>query len=256
MLSSHLSTLVASRSVAMEIFVPRRPRGLLFDYGGTLVEECAFDPRAGIEVLLRAADPPPTADLDVILARADRVAREVAERRAVVQIETPWASLTRLIHDSFGTRFGSPLADLELAFWNASVRTRPMPDAKDALLEFRQQGVPMGVVSNSSFGQRIIRHELAKYGLADGLSVIVVSAEYAVRKPNPLLFEAAAGLLGVAPAHVWFIGDQLDTDVVGARAAGMTPFLYVPRPTGHHADRDVIAATWPDLVRHVREAPA
>lgn len=234
--------------------MPQRPRGLLFDYGGTLVEEREFNPRAGIEVLIRAASPPPTADFDAILARAERVAREVTDRRDIVQIETPWASITRLIHDCFGTRFGSPLADLELAFWNASVRTHPMPGVQDALLEFRRRGVPIGVVSNSSFGQRIIRHELAKHGLADGLAVIAVSAEYAVRKPNPLLFEAAAGLLGVPPAHVWFMGDQVDTDVVGARAAGMTPFLYAHQPTAAHVDRDVIAVTWPDLVRHFREA--
>lgn len=98
--------------------MPRRPRGLLFDYGGTLVEEREFNPRAGIEVLIRAANPPPTADLDVIFARADRVAREVADRRDVLQIETPWASLTRLIHDFFGARFALPLADLKLAFRN------------------------------------------------------------------------------------------------------------------------------------------
>lgn len=233
--------------------MPRRPCGLLFDYGGTLVEELEFNPRAGIEVLIRAADPPPTANIDVILARAERVAREVADRRDLVQIETPWASLTRLIHDCFGTHFGSPLADLELAFWNASVRTHPMPGVQDALLEFRRQGVPMGVVSNSSFGQRIIRCELAKHGLADGFAVIAVSAEYAVRKPNPLLFEAAAGLLGVSPPHIWFMGDQIDTDVAGARAAGMTPFLYIRQPTSAYPD-DVIAATWPGLIRRFREA--
>jgi len=235
--------------------VPRRPRGLLFDYGGTLVEECGFDPRAGIEVLLGAADPPPTADLDTILARVDRVGCEVADRRAVVHIETPWASLTRLIYDGFGMRFSKPLADLELAFWNASVRTRPMPGLHDALREFRQQRVPMGVVSNSSFGQHVIRHELAKHGLIDGFSVVVVSAEYAVRKPNPLLFEAAAGLLGVSPVDVWFIGDRIDIDVVGARAAGMTAFLYVPqRPIGGETERDIATATWPDLARVFREA--
>jgi putative hydrolase of the HAD superfamily len=232
----------------------RRPRGLLFDYGGTLVEELEFNPRAGIERLLRAANPPPAVDRDVIFARADRISREVADRRDVFQIETPWASLTRLIHDACGTRFTEPLADLELAFWNASVRTRPMPGARDALTMLKRSGIPMGVVSNSSFGQAIIRHELAKHGLADGLGVIVVSAEYAVRKPNPLIFEAAAGLLGVSPADVWFMGDRRDTDVIGARAAGMTPFLYSPQPMNDHAQREVIAASWPDFVKNFREA--
>ena len=234
----------------------RRPRGLLFDYGGTLVEELEFNARAGIDVLIRAANPPLTVDVDLIVARADRVTREVAERRDVVQIETPWASLTRLIHDCFGTSFALPLEDLELAFWNASVTTQPRPGVRHALSEFSRCGIPMGVVSNSSFGQRIIRHELAKHGLADGLRAIAVSAEYAVRKPNPLLFEAAAGLLGVPPADVWFVGDRFDTDVVGARAAGMTPFLYAPTPFTDHHHPDVISGDWADLVRHFCEAIA
>jgi putative hydrolase of the HAD superfamily len=234
----------------------RRPRGILFDYGGTLVEELGFNPRAGVEVLRRAADPPMTPEIDLVMARADRVTRDVAERRDVFQIETPWASLTRLIHDGFGTRFALPMDELELAFWNASVTTRPRPGAHDALSELERAGLPMGVVSNSSFGQRVIRHELAKHDLADALRVIVVSAEYAVRKPNPLLFEAAAGLLGAPPASVWFLGDRFDTDVVGARAAGMTSFLYVPTSSAEHAHPDTTSATWPDFVRHVREALA
>ncbi len=235
--------------------MPARPRGLLFDYGGTLVEELDFNPRAGMDVLIRAADPPLAVDVDAVIARIERVTREVADRRDGFQIETPWPSLTRLIYDCFGTCFALPLADLELAFWNASVTTRPTPGVQQALSEFGGHGIPMGVVSNSSFGERIIRHELAKHGLADGLRAIVVSAEYAVRKPNPLRFEAAAGLLRVSPADVWFIGDRLDTDVSGARAAGMTPCLYAPSRSTDHVDPDVIVGTWPELVRHFPQAP-
>ena len=75
-----------------------RPRGLLFDYGGTLVEEREYDAVAGIELLLsHATHRPPDATLDAVLARADRVLREVAARRDRFQIETPWTSMTRLL---------------------------------------------------------------------------------------------------------------------------------------------------------------
>src|SRR5262245_62100009 len=121
--------------------VAQPPRGLLFDYGGTLVEELVVDTRAGIDALLRAADPPLTVDVDVVLARADRVTREVMERRDNVLIETPWPSLTRLVHDCFGTRFSRPLADLELAFWDASVTTRPQPGVQEALAELADCGI-------------------------------------------------------------------------------------------------------------------
>jgi len=100
-----------------------------------------------------------------------------------------------------------------MAFWKASMKTRPMPGARAALEEFHQRGVPIAVVSNCSFGQDVIRYELATHGLADRLAFIIVSAEYAIRKPNPLLFETAAAKLGVEPKDIWFVGDRLETDI-------------------------------------------
>lgn len=231
----------------------RRPRGLLFDYGGTLVEEVTFNTRAGLDWLLsRAINAHSAADVERVVKRAERVTTEISSRRDEFHIETPWLALTRLIHDACGTQFGEPLADLELGFWDASVETRPMVGAREALAEFRRLGIPMGVVSNSSFGQDTIRHELAKHRLADDLSTIVVSAEYVVRKPNPLGLEVAARLIGVACADVWFVGDRLDTDVAAATAAGMTPIWLSPSSTpGVGA---ITIGAWSELVSLVRES--
>jgi putative hydrolase of the HAD superfamily len=232
---------------------PRPPRGFLFDYGGTLVEEAAFDARAGMDALLAAAAHRPAhATRDAIMERVDRVSRDVSERRDQFQIETPWISLTRLIYDYFGVQFGQPLAELELAFWNASVTTHPMPGAADALRELSRRGIPMGVVSNSSFSKHVIKHELAKHGLSQYLSAVVVSAEYGVRKPNPLLFEAAAALLGVGARDVWFVGDRLDTDMAGARAAGMVPIWYGPNENASR-EGELLVRAWRDLARVVSE---
>ena len=232
-----------------------RPRGLLFDYGGTLVDEVEFNARAGVELLLaRAEYRPARATLEAVMERADRVSREVAARRNTFQIETPWPSLTRLIHDFFGTRFAEPWSALELAFWDASVKTRPMPGVYAALAEFHHCGVPMGVVSNSSFAQHVIRHELAKHELADHLAIVIVSAEYAVRKPNPLLFETAMAMLGVRPEDAWFVGDSFDADIVGAKAAGMTALWYAPSPAEQPEGADLVVRTWDEVVTAFRQA--
>ena len=229
-----------------------RPEGLLIDYGGTLVEEVSADARAGIEALLALASyRADEATLERVLERAERVTREVAARRDVHQVETPWPALTRLIHDYFGTRFSRPMEELELAFWKASVVTRPMPGARDALDELDAMGIPMAVISNSSFGSSVIRYELAKHGLADHLSFVMVSAEYAVRKPNPLLFETAAARLGVRPAGIWCVGDRLDTDVAGARAAGMTGVLFGATPPDR-SSADLVVGSWVELMQRVQ----
>ena len=225
----------------------------LFDYGGTLVEEVAFDTRAGMAWLLaRATEPVSDADRQRIIERVDRVTREVASRRDELQIETPWTALTRLIYDACGVRFTEPVDDLELGFWNASVETRPRPGVRDALAELHRLGLPMGVVCNTSFRQATIRHELAKHGLADFLGPIVVSAEYAVRKPNPLLFDVAARLLGVACRDIWVVGDRLDTDVAGANAAGMTAIWYAPNAGQDMSQARLAVSSWAELMTMVR----
>jgi len=44
-------------------------------------------------------------------------------------------------------------------------------------------------------------------------------------KPEPHLFRAAASQLGVAPDRLVMIGDQLETDIAGANAAGVASAL-------------------------------
>ena len=233
----------------------KRPKGFLLDYGGTLVEEAAYDMHAGTRALMALASYiAPGVTRDAVIARARLVSAQIADRRDQFGIETPWPSLTRLIHDHFGTRFTRPMDELELAFWDASVTTREMPGARSALAAFHAAGVPMAVLSNSSFGAPVIRHEIAKHGLADHLEFVMVSADYVVRKPNPLLFEVAATRLGVPPADVWFLGDRLDTDVAGAKAAGMRAVWLRPPNAAPSDVPDLTVNDWAELQRCVEAA--
>ena len=58
--------------------------------------------------------------------------------------------------------------------------------------------------------------------LLDG---IVTSAEAGARKPAPAIFEQALELAGVPADDAIHVGDTLDEDVAGARAAGIEPVL-------------------------------
>ncbi len=74
-------------------------------------------------------------------------------------------------------------------------------------------------------------------GLTAGAMALVIEAVVARRfpslalrfahlgKPEPHLFHAAATRLGIAPARLVMIGDQLETDIAGARAAGVAAAL-------------------------------
>jgi putative hydrolase of the HAD superfamily len=231
----------------------RGVRGMLFDYGGTLVEELHVDVRAGNEWLLaQAAHCPPQITLEHVLQRAERVTNEVAERRHQTHVETPWPTLTRLIHDALGIRFDTPMAELEMGFWKASVQTRGIPGARQVLERCSRLDIPVAVVSNSSFSQQVLQYELSRHVLADHLAFIMVTADYSVRKPNVLLFEAATGRLGVPCQNICFVGDQLDTDIAGAKAAGMTAVWFNPKNTPAPAhEADLVVRGWDEFLDYL-----
>jgi FMN phosphatase YigB (HAD superfamily) len=76
-----------------------KPKAVLLDFGGTLVQEVAFDLRAGNEwVLARASHRPTNATLERVMHRANEVSEALSKRRDEFQIECPWPTQSRLIH--------------------------------------------------------------------------------------------------------------------------------------------------------------
>ncbi|MFO0965178.1 MAG: HAD-IA family hydrolase [Gemmataceae bacterium] len=105
------------------------------------------------------------------------------------------------------------------------------PEAPELLRVLHQRGVRLGVASNYD-------HRL--YGLVRGipelapLSLFVVSADVGFRKPAAPFF-AAMWHAAQAPAEsILMVGDDLESDYQGARAAGMQAVLLDPR--GRHVD--------------------
>jgi putative hydrolase of the HAD superfamily len=50
---------------------------------------------------------------------------------------------------------------------------------------------------------------------------VVISGELGVTKPDARIFREALGKLAMEGENVWHVGDNLATDVGGARAAGI-----------------------------------
>jgi putative hydrolase of the HAD superfamily len=49
----------------------------------------------------------------------------------------------------------------------------------------------------------------------------IISGDHGFGKPNPLLFQKASEELGVSISQCVMIGNSLENDIAGARAAGM-----------------------------------
>lgn len=85
----------------------------------------------------------------------------------------------------------------------------------------------LGVVSNFAIPECVIRL-LKRQGLEKLFDVIIVSGAVNRRKPHPEIYKKALKALDVAPEETVFVGDTIDADVQGAKAAGMKT-IYIER---------------------------
>ena len=117
----------------------------------------------------------------------------------------------------------------------------PFPDAAPALRELRAAGHTLVVVSNWDCS---LPEWLGPPGLLGLVDAVVSSAEVGAAKPDPAPFARGLELAGVRPEDALHVGDSLDNDVAGARAAGVRPVLL---------DRAGTAPPWVEAVRSLLE---
>jgi putative hydrolase of the HAD superfamily len=105
-----------------------------------------------------------------------------------------------------------------------SLEFTPFPDAAGALRELREQGRRLVVASNWDCS---LGHVLERAGLRSLVDGVVSSAVAGAPKPNPAVFVEALRLAAATPGEALHVGDSLENDVHGARAAGVPALLLL-----------------------------
>jgi putative hydrolase of the HAD superfamily len=96
--------------------------------------------------------------------------------------------------------------------------------AREVLDALTNRGLRLGLICNTGRTPgRMLRLVLERLGLFSFLSVLSFSDELELRKPHPEIFHRTLGALGVRPEEAVHIGDDVTTDVAGARGVGMRP---------------------------------
>jgi len=103
-----------------------------------------------------------------------------------------------------------------------AIRFEPFPDAVPALRALRAAGLKLVAASNWDVS---LHEQLGRTGLSGLLDGAVSSAEVGAPKPDPEIFVRALALAGAQPEEAWHVGDDVEADVGGARAAGLEPVL-------------------------------
>ncbi len=199
---------------------PQGVRAVVFDLDGTLYVQPPLRRRMLVELALAPLSGPLRALRTTRLLKAFR-----REREHLRELGRPNEALEALQYERPAARLGAPPAELRAAVkdWMFERPLRHLaPCARPALPEslrrLQAAGLKLGVFSDYPVAQK-----LAALGVADFFPVQLDATDARINafKPHPAGFQVAAELLGVRPAEVLYVGDRLDVDVGGARAAGM-----------------------------------
>jgi putative hydrolase of the HAD superfamily len=96
------------------------------------------------------------------------------------------------------------------------------PDVPFIVTELTRLGIRVGIISN--FDRRLY-DILAQLNLREAFEHVIISSEIGVRKPAARIFKEAARRFNVDVNEILHVGDELDSDFAGARAAGLDALL-------------------------------
>jgi putative hydrolase of the HAD superfamily len=207
------------------------PRGVLFDYGRTLVtfeyptEEMLevirrFRPR--IEAALGAPAPEAEAILENILLPLEQYVGSMSED------EVEYMDVFRETWATAGIRLPDGLLyeilDAEQMCWDRAARLDP--DALQVLSWLGVQGIKRAVCSNAPFPPEMMRRQVETNGVAELVEAVVFSSAIRKRKPAAEIYLATLDAIGVDPNNALFVGDRVREDYEGPRAVGMRAVIF------------------------------
>lgn len=125
---------------------------------------------------------------------------------------------TALFGESLG-RAADVVRYREICYSLVDELVRPIDGARETIAALREQGVRMAILTN---GWTPLQQMKIARALGDhAIEPILVSDTLHALKPAREAFDALVAALRVDRSDVWYVGDNPETDVAGALAAGL-----------------------------------
>ena len=99
----------------------------------------------------------------------------------------------------------------------------------ETIKELSRRGYTLGIVSDL-VGVEEVDEWLDRDGLRPYFKTVQQSSVCLIRKPHPAIYYYALEETGADPACTCYVGDNLDRDIIGAKAAGLGMTVGVQYP--------------------------
>ena len=134
---------------------------------------------------------------------------------------------TKYLYESQGIEIALSPEEIDNVFWDAAAPGKPTEGIEEFLAFLKENQVRTGVISNISYCGNSVAKRIYNCIPENDFEFIIATSEYLYRKPNKRIFELALEKAELRPEDVWYIGDQYESDIVGAKEAGLVPVWYI-----------------------------
>ena len=114
--------------------------------------------------------------------------------------------------------------------YNSSILEVPPylnPEARKVMVGLKERHKQIGLICNTGLTSgNGLREFLANERVPEYFDSMIFSEEIGIRKPDPRIFRLAAEDLDVQPCEIVHVGDNLKTDVWGAKNAGLKAIYF------------------------------
>ncbi|MBQ2953346.1 MAG: HAD family hydrolase [Clostridia bacterium] len=126
---------------------------------------------------------------------------------------------------------------------------RIYPGVLEALRLLREHGFRLWLLSNAQ--AVFTAYEMRHLGLGPQFDGVLLSSDYGCRKPDARFFAALTSTYSLDPSKCLMIGNDRETDIAGAQAAGMaTLFMHTALTPAQQAAAD--PSLYPHAAPHAR----
>jgi len=200
----------------------RNVRGLLFDYGNTLIRygrrEDGLVMEAFYDHVLGRGH---AVERDAFFAVVREVTGRLIARATATGVEVDRTEKVREVLGGLDLPADDETIDGSLTAISAAfVDAIESSDELIPRLTRLGERFQLGLLSNYYLGPPI-HDSLEKIGIAGLLEPRVVSADIGWCKPHPKAFEAAVKGFDCAPGEILMVGDNLTADIAGGKKAGL-----------------------------------
>lgn len=231
--------------------VVQKPKAVVFDYGGTLLNSDDFEPLRGTKELLKHANNPNNISADEVQNYANKILTDLGADEHDMLMQLDSKALTRLIYGVHGVTFDKTAEEVDCIFLDATEGTSEIEGLVELLEYFKTNNIRMGVLSNTGFCEESHRFQLRKYDLEKYFEFFIATSDYLIRKPDKRIFDVALARLDLKPEDVWYVGNKFEFDVQGAHNANIFPIWFNAEKEEPKVNIDHLDVTTYDEFRNI-----